>query len=138
MKTLLFTLSFFLLLITSCNNAPKNSSKSEKLYIKTTTVTGVDKKQVKTDVNSVVNSDYFEVSLSAYADYTYYKGQRDIVTPTSIENFKSVFFIIVDKDGNDIKFKESTEFLNFMSAHGYEMVDQVKNDYGADYTFKKK
>ena len=32
----------------------------------------------------------------------------------------------------------STEFLNFMSAHGYDLVDQIPNQYGGDYTFKRK
>lgn len=134
MKTLLCTLSFCLLLICSCNNSTKN----EKLYIKTIDITGVDEKEVKKETISEVTSDYFEVSLSAYDHFNYYKGERDLVAPTSIENFKSVFFTIIDKNGNDIQFKESTEFLNFMSTHGYEMVDQIKNEYGGDYTFKKK
>jgi hypothetical protein len=138
MKTTLFTLSFYILLINSCNNTPKNILKYETLYIKTTTGADVDGKQVRTDTISKVTSDYFEVSLSSYSDGAYYKGQRDLVSPVPGEDFKAVFFIISEKDGTEIQFKESTVFLNFMSAHGYEMVDQVKNRYGADYTFKKK
>jgi hypothetical protein len=142
MKKLLFTLPLCFLLISSCNNAPKNSStanskKTEKLYIKTTDVTGVDEKKVKKETISEVITDYFECELSSQEDGGYH-AQKDIVTPTSIENFKFVFFTIVEKDGNEIHFMTSTDFLNYMSAHGYEMVTQIPNEYGGDYTFKKK
>lgn len=136
-KTLLFTLSFFLLVISSCNNTPMSSSNSEKLYIKTTTAIGVGENQWSTEAVSEVTSDYFEVILSSLTDHVF-EGEKILEKPTSKENFKYVFFVISDKDGNQIKFKESTEFLNYMSAHGYKLVDQVKNDYGADYTFKRK
>jgi len=136
-KTLLFTLSILLLIISSCNNAPESSSNSEKLYIKTSTTIGVGENQWSTEAVSEVTSDYFEVSLSSLTDHVY-EGEKILEKPISTKNFKYVFFVISDKDGNQIKFKESTEFLNFMFARGYEMVDQVKNDYGADFTFKKK
>jgi hypothetical protein len=137
MKPLLIALSFCLLSIFSCNNTPKNSSKTEKLIIKTTTVIGTGKDQKEDDVISEVTSDYFEVGLSEQTTGGYL-AQKDIVLPKIGEPFKFVFFRILQKDGTNINFMTSTEFLNFMSAHGYEMVDQLKNDYGADYTFKKK
>jgi len=114
-----------------------SSSNSEKLYIKTTTAIGVGENQWSTEAVSEVTSDYFEVILSSLTDHVF-EGEKILEKPTSKENFKYVFFVISDKDGNQIKFKESTEFLNYMSAHGYKLVDQVKNDYGADYTFKRK
>jgi hypothetical protein len=138
MKTLSIAFSFCLMLIiSSCNNTPKNSSKTEKLIIKTTTATGTGQYQKKDEVISEVTSDYFEIGLSSQTTGGYL-AQKDIVVPKIGEPFKFVFFTISQKDGNNIKFMTSTEFLNFMSAHGYEMVDQLKNDYGADYTFKKK
>jgi hypothetical protein len=143
MKTLLIALSFCLLFIlNSCNNTPKNSStnnskKTEKLYIKTISATGVDKNQVKTETISEVTTDYFEVGLGSLTTGGY-SGQKDIITPEVGKEFKFVFFYIVKKDGSNITFTTSTEFLNFMSARGYEMVDQLKNNYGADYTFKKR
>jgi hypothetical protein len=133
MKTLLFTLPLCLLLISSCNNAQKG----EKLYIKTVDVTGTGENQVKKETITEVTSDYFEVSLSSQSDGGYH-AEKDVVIPTSITDYKEVFFTIVDKNGTETHFKTSTEFLNFMSAHGYKMVDQVKNEYGGDYTFKKK
>jgi hypothetical protein len=136
MKQLLFTLSVCILLISACNTS-KSSSKSDQLYIKTTTATGTGENQKVVEVISEVTSDYFEVSLSALIDGTY-EGEKTIEESTSVVNYKYIFFQISDKDGVLIKFKESTEFLNFMSAHGYEMIDQVKNRYGGDYTFKKK
>ena len=137
MKRLSFILSLCLLLVISCNNVSKKSSSAEPLYIKTTDVTGVDEEQIKKETISEVTLDYFEVSLSSQTDGGYH-ADKDIITPTSIENFKAVFFTIVDKDRQEIHFLTSTEFLNFMSAHGYELVSQLLNEYGGDYTFKKK
>lgn len=138
MKTLSIALSFCLMLIiSSCNNSPKNSSKTEKLFIKTTSATGINEKQVKTETISEVTSDYFEIGLSSL-DSGGYGATKEVITPEVGKEFKYVFFYVVNKDGSSIKFTTSTEFLNYMSARGYDMVDQIKNEYGADYTFKKK
>jgi hypothetical protein len=142
MKKLLFTLPLCLLLISSCNNAPKNTSggnskKADKLYIKTTDVTGVDEKQIKKETISEVTSDYFEATLGSQSDGGYL-AEKVIAESESIKNFKYVFFTIVDQNSTNIKFQTSTEFLNFMSKHGYELVTQIPNEYGGDYTFKKK
>lgn len=137
MKAILFTYFVCLLLICSCNSSPKNFNKFEKLIIKTTDVTGVDKKQVKKLTISEINTDYFECELMSQTDGGYH-AQKNIVTPKSIEDFKFVFFTIVDKDSKEIHFMTSTEFLNFMSSHGYELVTQIPNQYGGDYTFKRK
>jgi hypothetical protein len=137
MKPLLFTLSVCLLLMNSCNNTPKNSSKVEKLYIKTTTATESGKDMQKTEIISEITSDYFEATLDEQTTGGYL-AQKDIVLPEVGKPFKSVFFQISQKDGTLIKFMTSTEFLNYMSAHGYELVTQIPNEYGGDYTFKKK
>lgn len=134
MKAILITYSICLLLMCSCTNSPKGFSKFEKLIIKTTDVTGIDEKQVKKETISEVN---FECELSAQTDGGYH-AQKDIVTPKSVDNFKFVFFTIVDKDKKEIHFMTSTDFLNFMSSHGYELVTQIPNQYGGDYTFKRK
>jgi hypothetical protein len=42
------------------------------------------------------------------------------------------------KEDKAKKFKNSTEFLNFMDARCYEMLDQKKEKLRTDYTFKKK
>ena len=143
MKILSIVLSFGVLFINSCNDRSTSSSKAETLYIKTTSYTGVGLKQVKTDTVSEVVSDYFEVSLRyKYGLESLSEGQyiatKDIIRPTSDENFKNVFLNIVHKDGSLIFFSPTTELLNFMSAHGYEMVYQLKNEDGGDYTFKRK
>ena len=133
-QTLLFAISL-LLILGSCKNS--NSQKSGKLFIKTTEVKGTGENQVKKETVSEVNTDYFEVSLASQTTGGYL-AQKDLVIPTSMEDFKSTFITIVDQSENDIKFMTSTEFLNYMSGHGYEMVDQALNEYGGDYTFKKK
>jgi uncharacterized lipoprotein YajG len=134
------------LLITSCNNTPKTSSKTdtpkissktEKLFIKTVSATGTGENQKSTETISEVTSDYFEIKLAALTDVGY-GAQKDVITPEVGKEFKYVFFYIVNEDGSNIKFTTSTEFLNYMSLRGYEMVDQIKNEYGTDYIFKKK
>ncbi|MGB8491452.1 MAG: hypothetical protein WCE64_10365 [Bacteroidales bacterium] len=80
MKPLLISLSFYLLLTYSCSNPPKNSSKAEKFYIKTTTAIGSSVENLKTtDVVSEITSDYFEVSLASQTDGGYL-AQKDIIT----------------------------------------------------------
>jgi hypothetical protein len=97
----------------------------------------VDEKQVKKETISEVNSDYFECELSVQTDGGFH-AQKDIIKPQTHENFKFVFFTIVDKDKKEIQFMTSTEFLNIMSTHGYELVNQIPGDYGGFYTFKRK
>jgi hypothetical protein len=36
-----------------------------------------------------------------------------------------------------VSFQEPTEFLNFMSGRGYDLVSQERAKYHIDYTFKK-
>jgi hypothetical protein len=91
----------------------------------------------KKETVSEISTDYFEVSLSAQTTGGFL-AQKDIIEPIPGEPFKAEFFQISDKDGVNIKFMTSTEFLNFMSAHGYDMVNQIPNQYGGDYTFKRK
>jgi hypothetical protein len=137
MKTLSIVLLFCLLQISSCNNSPNVSSRTETLYIKTTTAEEIGKEMKKSEVVSVINTDYFEVGLSSQTTGGFL-AQKDIVEPKIDIPFKSVFFQVCQKEGTNIKFMTTTEFLNFMSAHGYDMVNQIPNNYGADYTFKKK
>lgn len=143
MKSLIFTLSFSLIIIISCGTITKRSSGYEKLFIKTISYTDIGSEQVKTETTSEITSDYFEVGLRfKYGLESLSEGQyiaiKDIIRPSSHENFKNVFFNIVDKDGNLIVFSTTTDLLNFMSVRGYEMIDQLKNEDGVDYTFKRK
>ncbi|MFC2119192.1 hypothetical protein ACFLSY_11170 [Bacteroidota bacterium] len=153
-RKLIFWILFLVIILSSCKQGENESksdtgtpiteqkteeeSKKPQVYIKTVSAVGVDENQVKTDTITTIDTDYFEVGLYLMVDETNYTTKKDIVKPTSIENFKSVFFYLVDNDGMKINFKGSTEFLNFMSERGYEMVDQVKFDYHTDYTFKKR
>lgn len=124
------------------SNKQENESKKETLSsIYITTYTANQKKGEKMTVDnktSIVNSDYFEIGLGIMGDNKTYMTNKEIEKPTMADDFHSVSISITDEKGDLIKFSGTTEFLNFMSSHGYEMVDQVKNKYGADYTFKKK
>lgn len=132
-----------LLLITSCSaktdSQQASNGASPKLYIKTTTATGVDDNQVVVDTTTMVDSDYFEVTLSVMGIglATYYIGSKDIEKGQSVEDFRWKYFNIVEND-SIVKFNGSGEFINYMSERGYEMVDEQRNKYSNDYTFKRK
>ena len=100
------------------------------LYIKTTTATGEGDNQVFTDTTTMVDSDNFEVTLTAMGIglAIYYYGSKDI------GNGK--FFNIVESD-SIAKFRGSGEFLNYMSERGYKMVDEKRDEFSTDYTFKR-
>ena len=115
------------------------------LYIQTVTVIGTGDKQKTTKEITTINSDYFEVSLSSYGNVnpnkagdSGFRAGKEIENPKIDAEFRYVFFDITDKDGTILDFKTSTDFLNFMSERGYEMIDQIKSKYHTDYTFKKK
>ena len=108
------------------------------LFIKTSDIQGIDEKQARQDSLTKVTSDYFEISLASYSDGKYYKAKKDILEPKSLEDFRVKFLFVTDSLGNELQFQDATDFLNFMSARGYEMSDQTKHRYGVDYTFKKR
>jgi hypothetical protein len=144
MTRLLLIIIFNVSLI-SCNIKQEDSKSNETtnnidnsiLYIKTVTATGLDSNQVRNEKMTSVTTEYFEVGLEELANDSGLSAQKQITEATSVENFKVEFFIIVNKAGEGITFKTTTEFLNFMAGHGYEMVEQTKKRYGTDYTFKK-
>jgi len=86
---------------------------------------------------TVVNSDDFDIGLYLQANQTDYLAQKTLEESNSPENFRYVFFVITDVKGNNIHFKTTTEFLEFMVKHGYEMKDQKKLESCTEYTFKK-
>lgn len=130
---LLFAMLFTII---SCNPLEK----APNLYIRTTT--SIENGKSKVDSVSIVNSDYFEVGLLSFSEVSKgFMASKYVVVPTSLEDFKMVYFVISNEDGSDLYFKSSTEFLNYMAERKYEMVDQTKSkkiDNDIDYTFKKK
>ena len=123
-----------LLLMTSCHPKTETQQVSgveiPKLYIKTTTATGEGGTQVFTDTTTMVESDNFEVTLTAMGIglAIYYYGSKDI------GNGK--FFNIVESD-TIAKFIGSGEFLNYMSERGYKVVNEERNEIWNHYTFKR-
>ncbi len=134
-KAFLFVIT---VLIVSCSK--KNELPG--LYIRTSDVKGsaVSNNQVKKDTLTVVDSEYFEVGLYAYEEGEYYEAQQILVKPDygAGEDFKTKYYFVTDSLGKEIEYKNSTEFLNFMSARGYDMTDQAKHEWHTDYTFKRK
>lgn len=117
----------------------QNSTSGPKLYILTTTAVGTDENQVKTDSLSEITSEYFEVGLYLLSDGNKgYVATKKIEEPTSLENFRYVFFNVTDENGETQYFKSSTEFLNYMAERDYVMQAQEKDKYHTDYVFKKR
>ena len=132
MKNLLFITT---LLFIGCEQSAPEASKYPALLIKTTTVVGEDRK----DVKSEVSTDYFDVTLAQTVDKDKgFMATKRIQDPEPGKQFSAVFFYMVDSSGENQYFRTSTDFLNFMSAHGYDVANQIPNRYGADYTFKRK
>lgn len=129
MKTNILLLAIALFI--SCNQ-------TEKLYIRTYTTITEDGKQVTTDTVSAVNGDYFDIDLNSVNNGEHYIGSKNIESPTSMENFRLIRVAVTDDKGDVLKFKSTTDFMNFMSVRGFEMKDQKDKRYGTAYTFKKK
>jgi hypothetical protein len=132
-----------LLLITSCRakteSQQASNGASARLYIKTTTVTGVDDNRVVVDTTTMVDSDYFEVTLSVMGVdlANYYVGGKDFEEGQSVKDSTWRHFDIVEND-SIVTFNGSGEFMKYMSERGYKMVDEQRNEYSNDYTFKRK
>ena len=155
MKTQIILITYSLILF-SCNsnqndsktienkqelvNTKNSNSKNNYLYTKTCTGTAKGNSDVKvvTDPVTIFSSDYFEVGLYIMGDNESYTAQKTLQEPVVGEDFKSITLYMTDKNGNIINFKSTTDFLNFMSEHNYDLVDQTKSKYRTDYTFKKK
>lgn len=137
MKKIVPLLVLVIISFSSCTQNKKSTSKFDKLFIKTTLAEEVGSEMKKNETISEITTEYFEVALSAQTDGGFH-AQKDIIEPELGKPFKAEFFQISEVNGTLIKFMTSTEFLNFMSAHGYDLVDQIPNQYGGDYTFKRK
>jgi hypothetical protein len=101
--------------------------------MKTTTLL----QESKLDTISKVTSDYLEVDLTEMNNKKY-KGKKLLQNNYSKDNYKAIFFEIVDEKGNLLWFNNSSEFLNYISERGYEMVDKKETQYHISYTFKRK
>jgi len=91
---------------------------------------------------STLNDTYFQITLSEMVSGGL-KAKETILEPTSSVNFHTIFIQIVSNKTDLTKeagksFTSYVDFLNFMDKNGYDMVDQTKNKYSVDYTFKRK
>ena len=127
-------------LLSSCQTGNAQQANSQ-LTMKITTFVG----DVKTSVLSIENlGEYYEVTLSAFPDEE--NGGSRYGVRIDIEEGKFVNDVfhwkiseLVDETTKEeLWFKEPTDFLNYLSTKGYEMVEQKKGKYNIDYTFKKK
>jgi hypothetical protein len=92
---------------------------------------------MKTEV-SKVNTAYFEMDLMSMSRDKTNIASKELVPVTNYDTYHGVSVKITDEKSAPIFFDTSTDFLNFMDAHGYEMKDQQKRRFGISYTFKKK
>lgn len=97
-------------------------------------------KDVNTDTTYQVLDAYFEIALSSVTkdEGRHYIAVRDIERPRVGKPYRSVSIALIDSAEQILKFKDSTDFLNFMAARGYDMVSDKPNKFGSEYTFKKK
>lgn len=117
------------------SNSLSRSDQNQKLYIKTTTAT----KDTRTDSISVVVGEYLSVSINEMDDNSLgYGTKKELHKPEVGEEFKYIFFCVVDSNGGNLYFKSPDEFLNFMHERGYDVSDQRPIRYGVDYTFRKR
>ncbi len=125
MRNKLFTLLILAFLV-SCENI-------KPLYVEKAPLSDAPK------TVSAFNEDYFEIELAKMEGGSYSIATKGIEENTST-GLPTAFITIVpdEKSSDPIHFKESTEFLNFMSDHGYEMVEQKEYKLKNTYTFKKK
>lgn len=148
-----FVLFILIILLASCSDKKTDSKvdslnvraeaqllQTPKLYINTSVADATLGKNdmKKRDSISIVTSDYFEITLEVMGDLKTYRGRKEIEQTVVGQKFHSVDISITDEKGEELAFNGTTAFLNFMSAHGYSMVDQTKTKYHTDYTFKKK
>ncbi|HTF22026.1 MAG TPA: hypothetical protein VK658_28290 [Chryseolinea sp.] len=97
---------------------------------------------VRHDTTTVVESDYFEMSISSITDRTgrkKYTATKDLESPTAAgAGFHMKTQTVVDSNDSTVYFTTPEDWLNYMSERGYEMVSKTDKRYGAEYTFKKK
>ena len=125
----------------SCNSENSQQTVDSQLTMKITTFVG----DVETSILSTENlGEYYEVTLSAFPDEE--NGGSRYGVRIDIEEGKfvnDVFHwkiseLIDETTKEELWFKEPTDFLNYLSTKGYEMVEQKKGRHNIDYTFKKK
>lgn len=134
---------YLLILLVSCTKPV-----GPQLNIVTTHYESVaGNKPVRKDSVSVFDADYLEITLSSYSkkdSARWWEATREFGsgykkgTEETTKVFVSDFFKISDATGKPVAFANSTDFLNYMSKFGYEMVMQGrKEEFSTDYTFKK-
>lgn len=125
-------LILIILLAVACSPAKKADEKV--LHIVTSHVFESNGEQKVKDSVTVFDADYLEVDLNSYRrdSLHWFEGKKE--TGNGLD-----FFKIADQSGALIKFQNSTEFLNYLSGYGYEMVkEEQKSRYVTSFTFKKK
>ena len=115
----------------------KKEANFPTIYVQYTIAEGSGENITKKDSMATISSEYIEVSLNSMTG-GYFSAKYEVVKPASLVGFKYIFFKISDEQGNELRFQESTEFLNFMAEHGYGVVSQAKFELSTDYTFNRK
>lgn len=139
LQTLSIVLISLICYLTSCsegNSGTKNAESNPEhveeitepsfpsLYVIHKSFEETDGEPIRTDSLATLSSDYYEVNLSERVSGGYYAH--------------AFMTEIADKEGNVIIFQNSTEFLNFMSEHGYQFVEQSQSKYRTYYLFKRR
>jgi len=133
-------------IIISCTRCSENNSVTNKnikdtfpvLYITKQTFTDVNGKLIQKDSTALMDSAYFNMSLHYTGEKKGHIAKKDIGGNNALENFREEFVIISDKNGQPVYYKGTVDFLNYMSEHGYDVMDQKVGNYVIDYRFKRR
>lgn len=131
LKTQIFL--FFITVILSCQ-----SKETKHITIKTTTVKGQSGREQRKDSISIVSSEYFNVNLESVNNGEFYVARESVRESIVGSEIDFELINVVDDKGKELRFKDSTQFLNFMGERGYEMKEQKEKKFSFSYTFKRK
>ena len=119
-----------LVLVYSCSNKG-----GKALNIKESVFTAIDGKAKSVDSFYTFDKSNLEIDLKGVYDGSKFEATKQIYQSERADNAINIF--LVDENKKDIFFKSSTDFLNYMTDYGYEMIDKKETKYGAQYVFKK-
>jgi len=144
MKYFLVIITLLCIIISCTRSSDTNSVINENkdtlpvLYITKQIITDVKGKVIQKDSIFVMDSSNFNMSLHYTGEKKGHIAKKDIDTYRSLEGFKEEFAIISDRNGQPMYYKGTIDFLNYMSEHGYDMMDQKVGNYVIDYRFRRR
>ena len=146
-KTVLFVIISLIGFMTSCSDKKSEADKYETaetvekitestflpLYVIYVTHEGSGNNLTRNDSIGVYSYKYLEISLSLMTDGGLGANGN---APFSEDN-KKITIRVSDEEGEELRFSNSNEFLNFMADRGYDFMNQSTSRYENNYILKK-